>query len=337
MTKNIAVIGYGLGGRIFHAPYVQAVDGLHLAAIVSSKRDEIAKAHPGVSIEADVEAVFSNPAIDAVVISTPNDTHAALAERALAAGKHVVVDKPFAQTTGEATALIEKAKGRVLTVFHNRRWDSDFLTLKKLIRDGSLGEIVYVESHFDVYRPTVRQRWREQAGLSSGIWYDLGSHLADQILNLFGAPETVMADIDHLRPDGVTPDYFRVLLGYGRLRVVLVGNNLSRETLRWAVHGTKASYIKHGRDPQEPHLVDGGMISDTGFGIDHNPGTLVLPGGAVTVPAAIKGDYRAFYENFRDCLNGVAPLAVTTSQAFDVMRLLEIAQDSSVQRRQLRY
>lgn len=331
MTKpiTIAVIGYGLGGRVFHAPYIRAVEGLHLAAIVSSRKDEIAKTYPDVPVLADAEAVFRNPAIDAVVISTPNDSHACLATRALEAGKHVVIDKPFAATLQEALTLKAKAKGRLLTVFHNRRWDGDFLTLKHLIASGTLGELAYVESHFDLYRPVVRPRWREQAGPSSGSWYDLGSHLIDQAIALFGLPIALCADLSILRPGGVTTDYFRVLLRYERLRVVLVGNYLAPSDVRWIVHGSKASYIKHGRDPQEDQLGCGMAIGDRLFGVDPKPGKLVFPGGAEVIPPAITGDYRVFYEKFRDCLKGLTPAPVTAGEAVNVMHLLALAQQSA--------
>ncbi len=333
---NIAVIGYGLGGRVFHAPYISAVEGLNLAAIVSSRKDEIAKAYPQVPVLADPETVFADSAIDAVVISTPNASHASLATRALEAGKHVVIDKPFAETADAARLLMQKAKGRILTVFHNRRWDGDFLTLKRLIAEDTLGKIVYVESHFDLYRPMPSQRWREQPGPSSGSWYDLGAHLLDQVLNLFGKPLAVAADIDAIRPGGVTTDYFRVLLRYETLRVVLVGNYLARSDLRWIVHGPKASYVKYGLDPQQNALVAGSAISDGGFGIDPRPGHLVLPGGDKVVPPAIAGDYRAFYRGLHDCLRGVGPAPVGPSDALAVMELLALAKQSSEARRELR-
>lgn len=332
---NIAVIGYGLGGRVFHAPYISAVEGLQLAAIVSSRKDEIAKAWPCVPVLADAEAVFTDPDIDAVVISTPNDTHKSLALRALEAGKHVVIDKPFAQTLQEAEEIRAKAKGRIVSVFHNRRWDGDFLTLKKLIAEGTLGDVTYVESHFDLYRPVVSQRWREQPGPSSGSWYDLGSHLLDQILQLFGRPLGIAADIDAIRPGSVTADYFHVMLRYEKLRVVLVGNYLAQSDVRWIVHGSKASYIKHGLDPQQGALVAGHAIGDPGFGVDPRPGKLVLPGGREIIPEPIKGDYRAFYENLRDCMRGVRPVPVSASDALSVMEILELAVKASETRQEI--
>lgn len=331
MTRplHIAVIGYGLGGRVFHAPYISAVEGLHLAAIVSSRKDEIAKTYPYVAVHNDPAAVFADPTIDAVVISTPNDSHAKLASQALDAGKHVVIDKPFAATAAEAEALMKKAKDRILTVFHNRRWDGDFLTLKELLRQGALGEVAYVETHFDLYRPAVSQRWRETPGPSSGAWYDLGSHLVDQILTLFGMPLGLTADLSILRKGGITNDYFRVLLRYERLRVILSGNYLARNDQRWVVHGSKASYVKWGLDPQQDQLSSGVAIGDPDFGVDRRPGTLVMPDGSAYTPAPRRGNYCAFYERFRDSMRGVAPVPVTAGEALAVMKLLARAEESA--------
>ncbi|GAA0541800.1 oxidoreductase [Rhizomicrobium palustre] len=339
MPFNVAVIGYGLGGRVFHAPYVSAVEGLRLAAIVSSRKEEIAQAYPGLPVYNDPALIWADPGIDVVVISTPNASHAALATVALKAGKHVVIDKPFAETVEDAHALMELAKAetkdRILTVFHNRRWDGDFLTLKRLLREGVLGDLTYVESHFDLYRPNVSTRWRETPGPSAGAWYDLGSHLLDQALNLFGIPDAIAADLSILRDGGTTTDYFRVVLKYGQQRVMLVGNYLARSDQRWIVHGSRASYIKRGLDPQQTMLVGGSSIGDVGFGVDPNPGYLVLPDGREVPVIAEKGDYRAFYENLRDCLKGIAPLAVPAREGFLVMKLLALAEKASREKREI--
>jgi predicted dehydrogenase len=333
MTANVALIGYGLAGRVFHAPVIAAVEGLKLAAIVSSRREEIGKNWPGVAIRATPEEVFSDTAIDLVVVATPNESHFEMASRALAAGKHVVIDKPFARSTDEARRLMLLAKGRILSVFHNRRWDSDFLTLKRLMAEGVLGEVVYFESHFDRYRPKVKQGWREQAGPASGAWYDLGAHLLDQALQLFGRPLAITADLAMLRPGAVATDYFRVLLHYGKLRVVLTGNALApADDLRFRVRGSRAGFVKYGLDAQEPFLAAGGKPDDAAFGGDPRPGHLVLPGGGEKVVESLCGDYRAYYRGIRDTLLGTAPLPVTAAEAFTVMELLEAAAESAARR-----
>lgn len=324
----VAVIGYGLGGRVFHAPLISAVDGLHLAAIVSSRKDEIAKTYPGVTVLSQVDDVFADPAIDLVVVATPNDSHCDLALKALAAGKHVVIDKPFTCTVEEATRLCAAAKaaGRILSVYHNRRWDGDFLTLKKLIADGVLGEVVSFESRFDLYRPVVQDRWREWEGPSSGTWYDLGAHLLDQALQLFGTPDSLVADLAARRPGAKTTDYFHVLLRYGGMRVVLAGDSLARGGLRFAVHGTRGSYVKYGLDPQQQALAAGIRPDADGFGADPAPGQLVLPGGDTVPVTAVRGNYKVYYEGLRDSLLGLMPVPVSAGEALTVMRYLTLAE-----------
>jgi predicted dehydrogenase len=333
MTANVALIGYGLAGRVFHAPIIAAVEGLKLATIVSSRRAEIEKVWPGVAVRAAPQEVFDDPAIDLVVVATPNVSHFDLVTRSLAAGKHVVIDKPFALSTAEARQLMAQAKSRILSVFHNRRWDSDFLTLKRLIAEGVLGEVVYFESHFDRFRPKVKQGWREQAGPASGAWYDLGSHLLDQTLQLFGHPLAITADLAMLRQGAVATDYFRVLLHYGKLRVVLTGNALApADDLRFRVRGSRAGFVKYGLDAQEPFLAAGGKPSDSAFGIDPRPGHLILAGGKENAVESLRGDYRAYYRGIRDTLLGVAPLPVTAGEALTVMELLEAAAESAARR-----
>lgn len=332
MIANVALIGYGLAGRVFHAPMIAAVEGLRLAAVVSSRREEIAKAWPAVAVRT-AEEVFADPAIDLVVVATPNDSHFELAKRALAAGKHVVIDKPFARTAAEARRLIAASRGRILSVFHNRRWDGDFLTLKRLIGEGALGEVVYFESHFDRFRPRLKGGWRERAGTASGTWYDLGSHLLDQVLQLFGAPLGIAADLAARREGAAATDYFRVLLRYEKLRVVLTGNALAAaDALRFRLHGTRAGFLKYGLDTQEAFLASGGKPQDAAFGRDPRPGHLVLPGGAEKAVESLCGDYRAYYRGIRDTLCGTAPLPVSAEEALAVMECLEAGEESAAKR-----
>ena len=214
---NVAVIGYGMAAKVFHTPLISSVRGLRLSHIVSSKPDVVKQDWPDVAVLATPADAFAHPEIDLIVVATPNDSHFDLAQRALAAGKNVVVDKPFTTTVAEATELAALAKksGRVLAVFQNRRWDGDFLTLRALISEARLGEVTHFESHYDRYRPLVRKRWREQPGPASGIWYDLGPHLVDQALQLFGVPEGIHADLEMQREGAQTVDYFNVTFRYG--------------------------------------------------------------------------------------------------------------------------
>ena len=199
---RVGLVGYGYASKTFHAPLISGTPGMELSVVSSSDASKVHADWPTVQVVSDPAALFSNPDIDLIVIPTPNDTHFPLAKAALEAGKNVVVDKPFTVTLSQARELdtLARQQGKLLSVFHNRRWDSDFLTVKALINDGKLGEVVHFESHFDRYRPQVRARWREQAGLGSGIWYDLGPHLLDQAVSLFGLPQSLYVDLGQLRP-----------------------------------------------------------------------------------------------------------------------------------------
>ena len=211
---RVGVIGYGYASKTFHAPLIAGTAGMALAAISSSDESKVKADWPNVDVVADPKRLFNDPNIDLIVIPTPNDTHFPLAKAALEAGKHVVVDKPFTVTLSQARELdaLARSYGRLLSVFHNRRWDSDFLTLKALLADGALGEVAYFESHFDRFRPQVHDRWREQGGPGSGIWYDLAPHLLDQAVNLFGLPVSLTVDLAQLRPGAQSTDYFHAVL-----------------------------------------------------------------------------------------------------------------------------
>ena len=283
-SLNVGIVGYGFATKTFHAPLVAGVPGLKLAAISSSDPAKVAADWPEVATETSPEALFARPDIDLVVIPTPNETHYPLASAALAAGKHVVVDKPFTVTTHEARRLQAQAQGagRVLSVFHNRRWDSDFLTIKQVLASGELGRIVHFESHFDRYRPEVRARWREQALPGSGLWYDLGSHLLDQTLQLFGLPESIALDLALQRDNAQSDDYFHAALRYGQSRVILhAGALVAVPAARYTVHGSLGSFFKYGLDPQEDVLKTGKRPPAADWGHDSVPATLtVWKGGA---------------------------------------------------------
>ncbi|MEX5410229.1 oxidoreductase [Atlantibacter hermannii] len=337
MSDNVRVglIGYGYASKTFHAPLIVGTPGMTLAAVSSSDASKVHADWPGVSVVSDPKQLFNDPDIDLIVIPTPNDTHFPLARAAMEAGKHVVVDKPFTVTLSQARELeaLAKSRGLVLSVFHNRRWDSDFLTLKGLIAEGKLGEVSYFESHFDRYRPQVRNRWREQAGPGSGIWYDLGPHLIDQALVLFGVPVSITVDMAQLRPDAQTTDYFHAVLTYPQRRVVLHSTMLAAaESARYIVHGTRGSYVKFGLDPQEDRLKAGERLPQQDWGYDMRDGVLTLASGdeldaqtLLTVP----GNYPAYYAAIRDALNGQGENPVPASQAIRVMELIELGIESA--------
>ena len=251
---RVGLIGYGFASQTFHAPLIAGVPGLELVAVSSRDAAKVRADWPTVQVHGQPLALVNRPDIDLVIVPTPNDSHFPLARAALLAGKHVVVDKPFTVTVAEGRELAQLAgqAGRVLSVFHNRRWDSDFLTVQQLLRDGTLGRIVHLESRFDRYRPEVRQRWRETAGPGSGLWYDLGPHLLDQALQLFGMPLALQMDRAVVRDNAVTDDWFQAQLRYDRHRVSLhVSALVAAGPPRFAVHGTHGSFVKHGLDAQE--------------------------------------------------------------------------------------
>lgn len=212
-TVNIALIGYGFVGKTFHAPLIQSVDGLKLAVVSSRDEEKVKRDLPDVQVVATPEEAIQHPDVDLVVIASPNATHAPLATLALNAGKHVVVDKPFTLDMQEARDLIALAdeKRLLLSVFHNRRWDTDFLGIKQVIEQGSIGRVKHFESHIDRFRPEVRVRWREQNVPGSGLWFDLGPHMIDQALQLFGLPLSVQGNIATLRDGAEINDWAHVV------------------------------------------------------------------------------------------------------------------------------
>lgn len=346
---QVALIGYGGAGRIFHAPLIAGVPGLHLACIVTRQADAVQRDRPAVRCVASASAALADPAIDLVVLATPNASHFELAQAALLAGKHVVVDKPCTVTLSETEALLDLARqqDRVLTVFQNRRFDSDFLALQQVIESGQLGRVVQVDSHFDRYRPTVPERWREQNLPGSGLWFDLGPHLLDQALVLFGRPDALLLEQAKVRDGARVNDWFHAVLRYdtrhGGLRVILHASTLVAEPgPRWAVHGTQGSFTKYGLDVQEDALKAGQRPqweSLHDWGQDPQPGQLLRMENmaGVAAPVSVRmaasqpsGNYLAYYAQLRDHLWGLAPQpGVTPAQVHAVMQLLELGAQSA--------
>lgn len=335
-VAQVGLIGYGLAGSVFHAPLIQHTPGLKLHSIVSSQRDRLLRSFTDVHIHDDVATLLADPAVDAVVIATPNEQHAPLALAALRAGKHVLVDKPFALSSAEAATVVDAARDaeRVVTVFQNRRFDADFLSLRGLLEAGTLGRIAEVHSHFDRFRPHVRDRWRESDAPGSGLWMDLGPHLLDQMLQLFGWPEAISADIAAQREGARSDDYFHAVLHYPTLRAIVhAGSLVAASAPRFAVHGSAGSYLKEGLDVQEEQLRQGIAPGAPGWGLDP------LHGQQVQVDAEGKahrhsvdnavGDYRRFYAAFGNAIRGEGEAPVSTNEALQLMRLLEAGRESA--------
>ena len=340
MSDNIRVglIGYGYASQTFHAPLIAGTPGMMLAAVSSSDATKVHADWPSVPVVSEPKHLFNDPNIDLIVIPTPNDTHFPLAKAALEAGKHVIVDKPFTVTLSQARELdaLAKGLGRLLSVFHNRRWDSDFLTVKTLLSEGTLGEILFFESHFDRFRPQVRNRWREQAGPGSGIWYDLAPHLLDQAVNLFGLPVSMTVDLAQLRPGAQTTDYFHAVLSYPQRRIVLHGTMVAAaESARYIIHGTRGSYVKFGLDPQEDRLKNGERLPQEDWGYDMRDGVVTRVEGEELVEETLltmPGNYPAYYAAIRDALNGSGENPVPASQAIQIMELIELGIESAKHR-----
>ncbi len=333
------VIGYGLGGMAFHAPLVDAVEGLQLAAIATSRADEVHARYPDAAVTS-AEALIADPGIALVVISTPNDTHFPLAKAALEAGKHVVIDKPFATSIadGEALIALARAKGRVLAAFHNRRWDGDYLTVAKLLGSGRLGELMLAELRWDRYRPEVTEAWKDSPEAGAGALNDLGPHMIDQALQLFGQPESLTADVVRQRGGARVDDYFEIAFHYGARRVILSTSRLvASPRPRFSLHGTLASFVKYGLDPQETFLKAGGKASDSDYGAQDpaNDGTLVFGDGRSETIATERGDYRRFYAGVARAIGEGAPPPVTAEDAVAGLRIIDLARQSAAEGRRV--
>jgi predicted dehydrogenase len=329
-----AIIGYGYVGRTFHAPLIRATPGLALTVIGSSRSaTEIHERAPEVRVVSDPLAVVTDPDVDLVVIASPNDSHARLAEAALGAGKHVVVDKPFTVSLAEARRVAEAAARaeRLLSVFQNRRWDSDFLTVQAALAAGRLGTLVQYESRIDRYRPLVQDRWRERPVPGGGLWFDLGSHLVDQALLLFGLPQSITLHTASQRRADTAPDWFLAVLTYPHLHAILsAGVLVSGGSVRVALHGTAASLMKAAVDVQEAQLRQGVAPGDLDWGIDLDAATLFDGAtGEIEVLSAADGDYRRYYEGVRDAILGVAPNPVSPAQAIAVMAVIAAGEESA--------
>src|SRR6267143_1206876 len=340
---EVGLIGFGLAGRAFHAPVIRAVPGLHLAAILQRSGGEAAEKYPDVRIVRGVEELLAIPEVRLVVIATPNETHYPFARQCLEAGRDVVVDKPFTTTLEEAVSLVEIAKklNRLLTVYQNRRYDGDFQAIRQLVEAGTLGRIVRFETTYDRFRPQLKPgAWRETSHPGSGILFDIAPHLIDHALVLFGLPEAVTADVRIERENAAADDAFDVTLHYSNgMRAVLRSSILAAAPRpRFVLLGTQGSFVKQTFDPQEMNLRRGCIPNDSAWGAEpeENWGVLTIPKGDTLekrrIPSA-NCDYRDYYANVREAILGRADLAVTPEYALEVMRMLELARESSAKRR----
>jgi scyllo-inositol 2-dehydrogenase (NADP+) len=335
---DVGLIGFGLAGAHFHAPLIAAEPRMRLAAVASSRPDAVRATFPHARPVPDAGALLAEP-VDLVVIATPNPLHAPLARAALLAGKHVVVDKPFVADAADGPELIRLAAecGRMLSVFHNRRLDGDFLTVERLLREGRLGEVRLAEACWDRFRPAIKPGWREEPGEASGLLADLGPHMVDQALRLFGRPDAVSADVAVQRGAAQVDDWFDLRLHYGPSRVRLSASTLAPAPRpRWSLHGTGGSFVKHGIDPQEAVLRAGGAPTDPGYGEEAPDawGTLTTAAGSERVPTE-RGDWRRFYAGVADAILTGAPPPVAAAEALDGLHLIALARRSAAEGRTL--
>lgn len=329
----MALVGFGYAGRTFHAPLIDACAGLTLHTVVTGQPEALTAAWPEARAVPTLDDALADPDIGLVVLATPNALHVPQALAALDAGKAVVIDKPFALDLAEARAVAAKAAaaGLLLSVFHNRRWDADFLALRAELDAGRLGAIHTVESRFDRYRPEVRDRWRERDGPGGGIWNDLGPHLIDQALVLFGRPAGVACDMAVMRAGGQAVDWAHAVLRYPDKRVILHADMTSpAPDIRFRVHGATASWLKAGLDAQEDQLKAGLPVGGPGWGVDPAPAVRIDgQTGRRELACGPPGNYRAFYDGVAAALTDGGPNPVPPDQALAVMEVLEAGMESA--------
>jgi predicted dehydrogenase len=341
---RVGLVGYGLAGKVFHAPLITAVEGLELAAVVERSSRNAQAAFPAITTYPSLEEMLTDTSLELIVVATPDNLHVPHAKQALEARRHVVVDKPVGGSAAEVAGLIAAANrvDRLLIPFHNRRWDSDFRTLQKLLREQSLGRVVYLESTFDRWRPEPRlAKWQEDGSTPGGVLTNLGTHLTDQALVLaefFGLPEAVSAEVAKERDAAAALDSFTVRLYYPRLVITLSSNYLAAQPRpRYTVRGTKGNFLKWGLDPQEARLKEAGRVVEPNWGLEPSSawGTLTTDaeGDTVTRPVTpIPGDYRLYYSQVRDAILGKSNPPVLATDAWRVAQILEWAIQSSAER-----
>lgn len=334
MTLAVGLVGFGLSARVLQRPLIEAC-GLKVVGVVTRQADSVHKLLPAAQVLPDLSALLALPQLDLVVIATPNHLHLPQALAAFEHGKHVVIDKPMALTVADCDRLIDAASRhrRRLTVFHNRRWDSDFRTLQQLIARETLGPIVAFEARWDRFRPTVPDRWRERPEYGGGLLYDLGAHLIDQALCLFGLPDWLQAEVFTQRAGAAADDAFVLRMGKDRLRITLAASSIAADSaLRYRLHGLKASYRKGGFDLQEQQLREGLSPLDASFGVE--PATQwgeLIDGESQSIRPlpAERGDWCAFYRALRASIEQDSDVPVPALQARRVIQLIEAARQSS--------
>lgn len=339
---KVGLASYGMSGKVFHAPLIRVNPHFILKKVLKRRSPKITETYNEVEVVKTFEDLLNDKDLELLVINTPNALHFEMVKEALVAGKHVIVEKPFTPTAREAKILMEIAKeqNRVLTVFHNRRWDGDFLTLRKIVSEKLLGNLVEYEAHYDRYVNHISENnWKEMAGPGSGTLYNLGSHMIDQALILFGKPIAITADLGRCRKNSKIDDYYTIILGYHQLKVILRSSYLVKKCgPRYILHGTKGSFVKFGMDPQEEALKRGAIPSGDEWGkesekmwgeLDTERYGMNFTGRIETLP----GDYSEFYNNVFEAIRKGKELEVKAEEATQVIEIIEFAIQSSKEKR----
>lgn len=345
---RVGLIGFGLAGQAFHAPMIRGVEGMELACVLERHTNNAKARYPDVRIARTLDELLADKTIDVVVVATPNDTHYFYTKACLEADRHVVVDKPFTPTLKEGQELVRLAseRRRLISVYQDRRWDGAFITVKKLIQSGAVGKVAEYEARFDRYRLESKPgAWREQADFpAAGVLWDLGPHLIDGALVLFGEPEWIYAATLCQRESAQVDDGFDVIMQYPRTRATLRARIIAYAPgHHLLVHGTQGSFVKYGMDPQEeilrgPNYPDGlDWGKDWGLESEKHWGTLTRVGENPRKVHTERGDYRGFYANFCDAIEKGAPLEVPPEQFMRTQRALVLAHKSSREKRAVRW
>lgn len=331
-----ALCSFGMSGWVFHAPFLHAHPGFELYAVWERTKNLAQEKYPSVKTFRDFDTMLADAAIDLVVVNTPSITHFDYAKKALLAGKHVIVEKPFTATSAEAEELLQLAaqQNKQLSVFHNRRNDSDFLTVKKIIQSGLIGDIKEAEIHYDRFTPELSYKAHKEAATPAvGIVYDLGAHLIDAALQLFGLPDAVFADMMMMRENSQVDDYFEILLYYPSCRMRLKATMFAKEPQGFIIHGSRGSFVKSRADIQETQLQQHKDPNDADYGIEPEAewGLLHYEKDGAFIKEKIKsepGNYRCYYDGIYDAIVNRQPLPVTAAEAKNVIRVIEAAYDS---------
>ena len=323
---RVGIIGFGNAGRLIHAPLIRLTPGFTLAAVASSRVDAVGAVIPDVAVYADAHAMLDAPDLDLIVVATPPDSHATWAKAALNAGKHVLVEKPFAVTSAEAAGIVALARtrGRMVTVFHNRRFDSCFRAVRAVIETGALGRINHYESQYNRFNHGVNDAWKAPAEPGAGLWYDTGSHIVDQTIQLFGLPDAIGMAMAHNRPGSAADDWCHAVLHYPDKRAVLHCSMLVAGGVpRFTVHGDAASLVKTMADIQGRQLWNGMSPDADDYGRDDDAPVLIGADGSRTPQPVATGDYRSFFGALGAAIRGEAPNPTSARDMLGVMTVLE--------------